>query len=982
MKTKRPDRLRKILPRGIIFAILLISCLGGTQNVKGLGILPVDDVGNGILQFKSGFEGSTHITGNTNTTGGVDNWIEGVDGPLGDWSSLKNGTNSTLAWNKYAYAYLNGGHMAIVPDPTNPNNHVLRFMNDGGGNRSQWQLTQVKDYWTDDGRPNQFTQQFYRYRMYIPSDIKKVPSYNSHAPWYMIWESHTWPQFSGGEKTRHGIYLQKNQNSNLWYFNAIQERPEGCHYYEGPGPSCVVYWDNHEHQNIPVPFDQWFTFEVFFRYSETDGEWYVAITRDRQPRQEIAHFVGRTKFDEKLHDQMIMKMYHDTGYISVLGETRQYYDDLEIWSDYPPGYFDNSSTVTPTITIIPLTSTNTPTNTVPTLTLAPLLAPLPGLSWEAEQGEITTPFVVANGVVSQDTLTTNPIDGGQALYRFTIQDAGDYIVKATVNAADSGSNSFFVGMDSDPDTSMTWDIVLTNGFEERIVSWREGDAPDGNASIPKVFSLTQGAHNLIFRGREINTLLDKVEVTKVPVVQATITAPPGVTLTQTPIPVPPTLMPTNTPVQIMRSPTITALPTNVNSSSPLPGLVWEAEQGEITAPFTVTNGVISQSILSVDPTEGGRALYRFALQDAGDYIVKAIVNAADAGSNSFFVGMDGEPNASMIWDITLTNGFEEREVSWRDGAAPEANASITKVFSLAPGEHTLIIRGREIGTLLDKVEIVKVLVAQPTIPAQPTATASQISSATPTTEVAQDPAPQPTITPSYNATTVQLPTPTSTYTPVPTMVSNEPATQASTLEPPTSVPIKTSVPVMPTSTNTLVPPADPPTETSTPAIFTSTPVPPTATWTPLPVPASRTPTVTAELPPTGQPPSQPATETVYDDKDSAFAFSSNWQNINKRQAYKRSYKETTSNGSFVTLGFTGSSFSVLYKTGREYRTIDVYVDGVLVGSINERDWREAYQQRWNYPGQLTPGFHTLKLVFVTTNQKDRTKGSIDAVIVR
>ena len=62
--------------------------------------------------------------------------------------------------------------------------------------------------------------------------------------------------------------------------------------------------------------------------------------------------------------------------------------------------------------------------------------------------------------------------------------------------------------------------------------------------------------------------------------------------------------------------------------------------------------------------------------------------------------------------------------------------------------------------------------------------------------------------------------------------------------------------------------------------------------------------------------------------------------------------------------------------------MDVYVDGTLVGSIFERSWKQTYQQRWDYPGLLSPGTHTLKLVFVTKNSKDRTKGSLDAVIVR
>lgn len=300
---------------------------------------------DGILQFKSGFEGTTKV----NQLRSDYSDIVGLDGSLGDWSSLQNGTYSNLDWVKFSYAYLQGGQIDIVSDPTGGNNHVLRLQNTG--TRTQWQMNQIPTYWKDDGQPNKFSQQFYRYRIYIPSNITTVPSYSSRAPWYMIWESHTWNSspFPGAEQTRHGIYLQKDQNSDLWYFNVIQERPEGCHYYDGPGPNCTTYWDNSEHQNIAVPFDQWFTLDVFFRYNETNGRFYVAITKEGSQRQLIADFQGKTKYEQKLHDQMIIKLYHDASYTSKLGTTRQYYDDLEIWSDFPPGYFSGgTSTPTPT----------------------------------------------------------------------------------------------------------------------------------------------------------------------------------------------------------------------------------------------------------------------------------------------------------------------------------------------------------------------------------------------------------------------------------------------------------------------------------------------------------------------------------------------------------------------------------------------------------------------------------------------------------
>jgi len=59
--------------------------------------------------------------------------------------------------------------------------------------------------------------------------------------------------------------------------------------------------------------------------------------------------------------------------------------------------------------------------------------------------------------------------------------------------------------------------------------------------------------------------------------------------------------------------------------------------------------------------------------------------------------------------------------------------------------------------------------------------------------------------------------------------------------------------------------------------------------------------------------------------------------------------------------------------------LDVYIDGVLVGNISENGKTTVYQNRWDYPGQLTLGNHTLKLVAAGSTN---TNGSIDAVIVR
>ena len=163
----------------------------------------------------------------------------------------------------------------------------------------------------------------------------------------------------------------------------------------------------------------------------------------------------------------------------------------------------------------------------------------------------------------------------------------------------------------------------------------------------------------------------------------------------------------------------------------------------------------------------------------------------------------------------------------------------------------------------------------------------------------------------------------------------------------------------------------PPTAQSTGTSVPSTPilVEPTATYTSVPVQPS----------PTAQQP-QPSQETKYDNQHSAFVYSAGWTDEVSPYAIDGSFARTSTNGSSVTFQFTGQSFTIIYKGGPSYRKMDVYIDDVLVATIDERHDASTYKARWDYPNQLSPGQHTLKLIFVTTGST--TNGSLDAVLVR
>ena len=141
-----------------------------------------------------------------------------------------------------------------------------------------------------------------------------------------------------------------------------------------------------------------------------------------------------------------------------------------------------------------------------------------------------------------------------------------------------------------------------------------------------------------------------------------------------------------------------------------------------------------------------------------------------------------------------------------------------------------------------------------------------------------------------------------------------------------------------------------------------------------PIPAS-TPVVATSTP-MPEITAQPAPELTFDDTDANFTYSPDWFSLDAQDANGGSYKVTTVAGASVSLNFTGQSFSVLYTDGQEYKGMEVYVDGVLVGTVLRQADGITYQQRWDYPGLLDYGPHTIQLVFPNGN------GSLDAVIVR
>jgi hypothetical protein len=147
------------------------------------------------------------------------------------------------------------------------------------------------------------------------------------------------------------------------------------------------------------------------------------------------------------------------------------------------------------------------------------VAPGPsGLTFAADSGTISAPFVDSGGTLSQPVETTIA-NGGRAVYDFTVLSAGNYLVSAMVIAPGDGQNSFWVNIDAEPaDPWMIWDIPICSALTSQTVSWRGNGGPDSASAQyrPKVFTLSAGQHQLIILGREANTTLGAISIAAAP----------------------------------------------------------------------------------------------------------------------------------------------------------------------------------------------------------------------------------------------------------------------------------------------------------------------------------------------------------------------------------------------------------------------------------------------------------------------------------
>jgi hypothetical protein len=134
------------------------------------------------------------------------------------------------------------------------------------------------------------------------------------------------------------------------------------------------------------------------------------------------------------------------------------------------------------------------------------------LIFQPSAGNLSAPFVLSSGYVSQPVTTGT--NGGQLVFPFQTTNSGLFAVEALVNAPNANANSFYVNIDAPPtDPTNIWDIPMTTGFTNEIVTWRGNGAVDQTSIYPQQnFSLNAGLHQLIIEGREAGAQLGPITI--------------------------------------------------------------------------------------------------------------------------------------------------------------------------------------------------------------------------------------------------------------------------------------------------------------------------------------------------------------------------------------------------------------------------------------------------------------------------------------
>ena len=300
----------------------------------------------GILLLKSGFEEGVSISGNMAG-------ITGTDVPGYSW-------DATPAWiesSRFTYLVSRGKDISefmksYIEEMPGPRGNITRVLcMENIFDDTDHRITSRNEFDIFSKKPPYDYQEGYvRYWMKLQDNLGDIIPFEKEPTFYMIME---WKEPDSGIRMtaeeckaccnaieagtnnyRINIGLVKKENSNDFFWTVIGEHPQPCR---------IAEWTYNSETPIELKFGDWFLVEAYMKKHETDGRVYFAInekvifdTNFTRPEG----FTGRTQHPENplpLRFWAPLKNYHSMEW-NAKGPVRQWYDDFELWSTFPPDH--------------------------------------------------------------------------------------------------------------------------------------------------------------------------------------------------------------------------------------------------------------------------------------------------------------------------------------------------------------------------------------------------------------------------------------------------------------------------------------------------------------------------------------------------------------------------------------------------------------------------------------------------------------------
>ena len=142
-----------------------------------------------------------------------------------------------------------------------------------------------------------------------------------------------------------------------------------------------------------------------------------------------------------------------------------------------------------------------------------------GLEAEAESAVLAGSFAVGSDTAARNgryisvpsgaAVTTGPTSPSRAVLSFSVAQAGQYKIEASVLAPSSTQNSFWITVDGQPASGFVWEMPVSSVYQNDFVS------DSSTATDPVIVSLAAGNHTVSVIHREAGTRLDWMRLVQV-----------------------------------------------------------------------------------------------------------------------------------------------------------------------------------------------------------------------------------------------------------------------------------------------------------------------------------------------------------------------------------------------------------------------------------------------------------------------------------